>query len=353
MTSPNFTLLRTLTRQEVRDLGQQVSGTGKVAELRCDLTGTLLYRPAVSWRAGQVGHRTCCGLIRTAEPAPQKAQKTLEAAIYGIKNGFTTRLRSQDTLAGLWRRAAPPSDLEGARLDIVLPDSGQVETFNLGKEQVALLNWWFALEANPTIWVQPPRLTQNSQQNSRQNSQQTYHQPPAQEPATHPRIPVQYMTGGFGYRKTHVDIATDPATQLSQDLVAWLLLRLHEHSYALAETVPVPEDLMDYDLSPEQLATHAIRFLGWPAPANPNPSRFKYRRPDRLDAEIHTTAVNGEPSIISTDLDGTMLLLRRPRPVEPLPKGRYGPPSSWDLDDLEDVEVAIPEHWEALPLWRT
>ena len=347
MTSPNFTLLRTLTRQEAKDLGQQVSGTGKVVELRCDLTGTLLYRPAIAWRAGQVGHRTCCGIIRTAEPAP-KPQKTLEAALYGLKNGFTTRLRSQqDTLAGLWRRAAPPSDLEGVRLDILLPDSGQVETFNLDEEQVALLNWWFALEAHPTIWVQPPKLTQTYQQNGQQSGHQ------AQEPATHPRLPVQYMTGGFGYRKTHVDVSTDPPTHLSQELVAWLLLRLHEHSCAMSETVPVPEDLMDDDLTPEQLATHAIRFLDWPAPANPNPSRFKYRRPDRQDAEIHTTAVNGEPSIISTDLDGTMLLLRRPRPVEPLPRGRYGPPKAWDLDDLEDVEMALPSHWEALPLWRT
>ncbi len=345
MTSPNFTLIRTLTRQETRELGQKVPGTGKVVELRCELTGTLIYRPAISWRAGQVGHRTCCGLIRTAEPTPQKTPKTLEAALYGIKRGFTTRLRTQDTLAGLWRRAAPPSDLEGVRLDILLPDSGQVETFHLGKEQVALLNWWFALEANPTVWVQPPKLTQNYQQ--------TYQQQTHQAQETHPRLPVQYLTGGFGYRKTHVDIATDPPTLLSQELVAWLLIRLHEHSYAMSETVPVPEDLMDYDLTPEQLATHAIRFLDWPAPANPNPSRFKYRRPDRLDAEIHTTATTGEPSIISTNLDGTMLVLRRPRPVEPLPKGRYGPPKTWDLDDLEDVEVDIPDHWQALPLWRT
>ena len=342
MTSPNFTLIRDLSRQEAKDLGQQLSGTGRVVELRCDLTGTLIYRPAVAWRAGQVGHRACCGIVeRKPEPTP-KPQKTLEAALYGIKNGFTTRLRAQpDTLAGLWRRAAPAPDLEGVRLDILLPDSSQVETFHLDKEQVALLNWWFALEANPTIWVQPPKLTQ------------TYHQAPAQETSTYPRIPVQYMTGGFGYRKTHVDIATDPPTHINQELVAWILLRLHEHSYAVAETVPVPEDLMDDDLTPEQLATHAIRFLDWPAPANPNPSRFKYRRPDRQDAEIHTTATTGEPSIISTDLDGTMLCLRRPRPVEPLPKGRYGPPKTWDLDDLEDVEVAIPDHWQALPLWRT
>lgn len=341
MSSPNFTLLRTLTRQETRDLGQQVPGTGKVVELVCDFTGNTIYRPAISWRAGQVGHRACCGAVYTP-PKPRAKQATLlEATLYAVKGGFTTRLRTQDTLAGLWRQAKPANNLEGVRLDILLPESSQVETFNLDKEQVALLNWWFALEANPTIWTQPPKLT----------SQQT-HQPQPPE-ATHPRLPVQYLTGGFGYRKTHVDIATNPPTLLNQDLAAWLLLRLHEHSYALAETVPVPEDLMDYDLTPEQLATHAIRFLDWPAPANPNPSRFKYRRPDRSDAVIHTTATNGEPSIISTNLDGTMLVLRRPRPVEPLPKGRYGPPSSWDLNDLEDVEVAIPEHWQALPLWRT
>ena len=341
MSSPNFTLNRTLTRTEVKELGHNVPGTGRVVELVCDFTGNTIYRPAISWRAGQVGHRACCGAVYTPPKPRTKQDKVLEATLYAVKGGFTTRLRTQDTLAGLWRQAKPANNLEGVRLDIVLPESSQVETFNLDKEQVALLNWWFALEANPTIWVQPPKLTQ------------TYHQPPAQEPATHPRIPVQYVTGGFGYRKTHVDIATDPPTHLSQDLVAWLLLRLHEHSYAMSETVPVPEDLMDDDLTPEQLATHAIRFLGWPAPANPNPSRFKYRRPDRQDAEIHTTAVNGEPSIISTDLDGTMLLLRRPRPVEPLPKGRYGPPSSWDLDDLEEVEMTLPSHWEALPLWRT
>lgn len=340
MSSPNFTLNRTLTRTEVKLLGLDVPGTGRVVELVCDFTGNTIYRPAISWRAGQVGHRACCGATYTP-PKPKTKQATLEATLYAVKGGFTTRLRTQDTLAGLWRQAKPANNLEGVRLDIVLPESSQVETFNLDKEQVALLNWWFALEANPTIWVQPPKLTL------------TYRQAPAQEPATHPRLPVQYLTGGFGYRKTHVDIATNPPTNLSQELVAWILLRLHEHSYAMSETVPVPEDLMDDDLSPEQLATHAIRFLGWPAPANPNPARFKYRRPDRQDAEIHTTATTGEPSIISTDLDGTMLALRRPRPVEPLPKGRYGPPSSWDLNDLEEVEMTLPSHWEALPLWRT
>ena len=343
MSSPNFTLKRTLTRTEVKELGHNVPGTGRVVELVCDFTGNTIYRPAISWRAGQVGHRACCGAVYTPPKPRAKQDKVLEATLYAVKGGFTTRLRTQDTLAGLWRQAKPANNLEGVRLDIVLPESSQVETFNLDKEQVALLNWWFALEANPTVWVQPPKLTQTYQQNGHQ----------AQEPTTHPRIPVQYMTGGFGYRKTHVDIATDPPTHLSQDLVAWLLLRLHEHSCAMSETVPVPEDLMDDSLSPEQLATHAIRFLGWPAPANPNPSRFKYRRPDRQDAEIHTTAVNGEPSIISTDLDGTMLLLRRPRPVEPLPRGRYGPPKTWDLDDLEEVEMTLPSHWEALPLWRT
>ena len=343
MSSPNFTLNRTLTRTEAKELGHVVPGTGRVVELVCDFTGNIIYRPAISWRAGQVGHRACCGAVYTPPKPRTKQGKVLEATLYAVKGGFTTRLRTQDTLAGLWRQAKPANNLEGVRLDIVLPESSQVETFNLDKEQVALLNWWFALEASPTIWVQPPRLTQ------------TYHQAPvpAQEAATHPRIPVQYVTGGFGYRKTHVDIATDPPTHLSQDLVAWLLLRLHEHSYAAQETVPVPSDLMDDNLTPEQLATHAIRFLGWPAPANPNPSRFKYRRPDRQDAEIHTTATTGEPSIISTDLDGTMLLLRRPRPVEPLPKGRYGPPKAWDLDDLEEVEMTLPSHWEALPLWRT
>ncbi len=339
MSSPNFTLIRTLTRTEAKELGHNVPGTGRVVELVCDFTGNTIYRPAISWRAGQVGHRACCGAVYTP-PKPRAKQATLlEATLYAVKGGFTTRLRTQDTLAGLWRQAKPANNLEGVRLDILLPESSQVETFNLDKEQVALLNWWFALEANPTIWVQPPKLTQQTHQ--------------AQESTTHPRLPVQYMTGGFGYRKTHVDISTDPPTHLSQDLVAWLLLRLHEHSYAMAETVPVPEDLMDYNLTPEQLATHAIRFLGWPAPANPNPSPFKYRRPVRLDAEIHTTATTGEPAIISTDLDGSMLVLRRPRPVEPLPKGRYSPPKTWDLNDLEEVEVAIPDHWQALPLWRT
>lgn len=347
MSSPNFTLNRTLTRTEARNLGLDVPGTGRVVELVCDFTGNTVYRPAISWRAGQVGHRACCGAVYTPPKPRTKQDKVLEATLYAVKGGFTARLRTQDTLAGLWRQAKPANNLEGVRLDILLPESSQVETFNLDKEQVALLNWWFALEANPTIWVQPPKQTQPTTPTPQA------HQAQAQAQATHPRLPIQYMTGGFGYRKTHVDIATDPPTHLSQDLVAWLLLRLHEHSFAMQETVPVPEDLMDYDLSPEQLATHAIRFLGWPAPANPNPSRFKYRRPDRLDAEIHTTAVNGEPSIISTDLDGTLLLLRRPRPVEPLPSGRYGPPSSWDLDDLEEVEMTLPSHWEVLPLWRT
>ena len=345
MTSKDFTLLRTLSRAEARAEGLNVPGTGKVVEIRCDLTGKVLHHPATAWNAGNVGHRICCGLTKSPKKPQNLPVQAVEASIYGVKGAFTSRLQSQPTLAGLWRRANPTQDLDGVRLDILLKSTEQVGTFDLSPKHIAVLNWWFRLEANPAVWVPPPDL-------------EDFKRPEAQEQAPpqtrldlskpYPNVPVLYLTGTF-YPRTYVDISTNPPTTLSKQLAAWLLLRWQEYSYA--SSIPAPPALWG-DVTAKEVATHGARDLRWPAPAQPcKGDIFRYVAPEPSSEAIPSVAVSGEPVRIDRELDGTMQILRRPRPVEWLPQSLDKPPADWDTQNLVETQVPIPAHWEFLPYW--
>lgn len=346
MTQKDLTLLRTLTRAEARAEGLDVPGSGKVLEVRCDVTGQVRHVQATAWNSNQVGHRLCCG-----EPNKPKKPQTLpvqavEASIYGIKGAFVSRLQSQPTLAGLWRRANPTSDLDGVRLDILLKSTEQVGTFDLSPKHIAVLNWWFRLEANPAVWVPPPDLENFEQVQTQEQAPPRIHNLDLSKP--YPNVPILYLPGA-SYTRTYVDISTDPPTTLSKQLAAWLLLRWQEYSYS--SPIPVPPTLWG-DITAQEMATHGVRELRWPAPTQPYKGDiFEYVAPIPSSEYIPSVAVNGEPVRIDRTIDGTMRILRRPRPVEWLPQSLDKLPADWDVQNLVETQVPIPAHWEFLPYW--
>ena len=335
-----FRVVRLLTNAEAQALPPSAhvpKGTGRIVEAECLYTGTLTYHLAIAWRVGAATHKHCCKVIKPRNRVSSTPSNDVEVSLYGITEGqrgkLVTHFGTHGTLKGLWHKSPPTT--EAVRLDIKLSQTGEVFTANLAPAQTALIRWWMNLERNPTVWSEPPGLDST--------------QAPTQA-AIPPKILPFSLLGYFGV-KAYVDISTSPPTPVSHELRAWLLLRMHEHSYAMSEKVAVPENLGDPDAQDYQgQATHAIREAGWPAPANPKPQGhiLRYCRPVRHLTPV--TDYKGEAAVLLTDAEGSFEVLRRPPATALLPVNRHDRTEDWVLSDLEDVPISIPEAWENLPL---
>lgn len=344
---PGFTVIRTLTYSQARleaekTLAYLPKGTGRVVEAECNHTGTKTYHLAIAWRAGRATHKHCCKVQKSPHNAGKVAPQTpteASVSLYSVtKDNRAVHLGSQGTLKGLWHRNPPTTN--HLRLDIHLFATGEVFTAHLEPAHVAVIRWWMNLEKNPTIWVDPPDLQ------SLEDSQA----PAADAP---PRVLPFSLIGGLG--PVHlVDISTDPPTHISVELRAWLLMRLHEHSYALTSKVPVPEYFGDTDGDARGQAIHSVRHTKWPEPVDPKPQDavLRYQGPKYDLKPVRFIDLKGQDAALYPSEEGAFEVLRRPRQAEWLPKARHLASEFWDLSDLEEVPVIIPEHWEKLALWK-